>query len=224
MRSLEMYLIRALVWKLSVTMPIWAPVKLIAVTPRLSMAMAISATLTCSPVDSSMSISRAGGRSVISRASAINSSVVCPRAETTTSTCSPRRCAWIARRAAARILFESATLVPPNFCTSKDNVLNSRSAFYRTLGRKVILTAEDSAGEAASRLRRSAISKQPALRFLRSPLFPSGTPWRNHDANSRRDVRVSFRGRPDSSHCVCGGRDASAVAHLAGRWLAVPPG
>ena len=85
-----MFRIRALVWKLSVTRPIWAPVKLIAGTPRLSMAMAIRATLTCSPVESSMSISRAGGRSVISLASAISSSVVCPRAETTTSTWSPR--------------------------------------------------------------------------------------------------------------------------------------
>ena len=91
------------------------------------MAMAMSATLTCSPVDRSMSISRAGGRSVISLASAISSSVVLPRAETTTRTCSPRLCAWIARRAAARILFESATLVPPNFCTSNDNLGNSRS-------------------------------------------------------------------------------------------------
>ena len=90
MRSVEMFLMRALVWKLSVTMPIWAPVKLIAGTPRLSMAIARSATLTCSPVDRSMSISRAGGRSVISLASAISSSVVCPRAETTTSTWSPR--------------------------------------------------------------------------------------------------------------------------------------
>ena len=41
MRSVEMFLIRALVWKLSVTRPIWAPVKLMAGTPRLSMAIAI---------------------------------------------------------------------------------------------------------------------------------------------------------------------------------------
>ena len=88
-RSVEMFRIRALVWKLSVTIPIWAPVKLIAGTPSAWIAIAISATLTCSPVDRSMSISRAGGRSVISLASSISSSVVCPRAETTTSTCSP---------------------------------------------------------------------------------------------------------------------------------------
>ena len=118
-RSVEMLRIRALVWKLSVTRPIWAPVKLIAGTPSAWIAIAIRATLTCSPVESSMSISRAGGRSVISLASAISSSVVCPRAETTTSTCSPRWWARIARRAAARILSESATLVPPNFWTRR---------------------------------------------------------------------------------------------------------
>ena len=33
MRCVEMFLMRALVWKLSVTMPIWAPVKLIAFSP-----------------------------------------------------------------------------------------------------------------------------------------------------------------------------------------------
>jgi len=54
-------------------------------------AMAINATLTCSPVESSMSISRAGGRSVISLARPINSSVVCPRAETTMMTFLPSR-------------------------------------------------------------------------------------------------------------------------------------
>ena len=81
---------RALVWKLSVTMPICAPVKLIAGTPRAWIAIAMSATLTCSPVDRSMSISRAGGLSVISLAS-VDQLVgrVAPRAETTTSTCEP---------------------------------------------------------------------------------------------------------------------------------------
>ena len=57
--------IRALVCVLSVRMPIWAPVRLIALWPSEWIAMAIRATLTCSPVDSSMSISRAAGRSVI---------------------------------------------------------------------------------------------------------------------------------------------------------------
>ncbi len=56
---------RALVWVLSVLMPICAPVRLIALWPSEWIAIAISATLTCSPVESSMSISRAGGWSVI---------------------------------------------------------------------------------------------------------------------------------------------------------------
>ena len=61
MRSVEIEWIRALVCVLSVLMPICAPVRLIAWQPSDWMAMAISATLTCSPVESSMSISRAGG-------------------------------------------------------------------------------------------------------------------------------------------------------------------
>ena len=52
---------RALVWVLSVTMPIWAPVKLMAFSPSAWIAMAIRAMEICSPVASSMSISRAGG-------------------------------------------------------------------------------------------------------------------------------------------------------------------
>ena len=65
-------MMRALVWKLSVTMPIWAPVKLIACEPSEWIAIAIRATLTCSPVESSMSISRAGGWSLTSRARSIS--------------------------------------------------------------------------------------------------------------------------------------------------------
>src|SRR5437762_270474 len=42
-------------------MPIWAPVKLMAGWPWAWMAMAIRAMEICSPVDRSMSISRAGG-------------------------------------------------------------------------------------------------------------------------------------------------------------------
>ena len=57
---------RALVCVLSVTMPTWAPVKLMACSPSVWIAMAIRAMEICSPVDRSMSISRAGGCSVIS--------------------------------------------------------------------------------------------------------------------------------------------------------------
>src|SRR5947209_7990007 len=85
-RCVEMFLMRALVWKLSVTMPTWAPVKLSAFSPRLWIAIAISAIEICSPVASSMSISRAGGRSLISLANSINSSVVPPNFWTTRGT------------------------------------------------------------------------------------------------------------------------------------------
>ena len=86
MRSVEMFLMRALVWELSVTMPTWAPVKLMAGSPRVWIAIAMSAMEICSPVARSMSISRAGGFSVICWASSISSSVVSPRALTTTRT------------------------------------------------------------------------------------------------------------------------------------------
>ena len=61
MRSVEIERMRAFVWMLSVTMPICAPVMLMACCPSEWIAIAIRATLTCSPVESSMSISRAGG-------------------------------------------------------------------------------------------------------------------------------------------------------------------
>ena len=108
---------RALVWMLSVMMPIWAPVRLIALWPNEWTAIAISATLTCSPVDRSMSISRAGGSSVICLARSTSRSVFLPIALTTITTWLPSFWARMALRAAARIFLLSATLVPPNFCT-----------------------------------------------------------------------------------------------------------
>ncbi len=81
------------------------------------MAIAIRATLTCSPVESSMSISRAGGSSVIWPARSTSRSVFLPMALTTITTWLPSCWARIALRAAARIFWLSATLVPPNFCT-----------------------------------------------------------------------------------------------------------
>ncbi len=94
---------RALVCVLSVLMPIWAPVRLMASCPSECMAIAISATLTCSPVESSMSISRACGWSVISRASVTSASVLWPMALTTITTWLPSCWARTALRAAARI-------------------------------------------------------------------------------------------------------------------------
>ena len=79
------------------------------------MAMAIRATLTCSPVDNNMSISRAGGDSLISCAKSTSTSVFLPIALTTITTWLPACLARIAFRAAARIFSLSATLVPPNF-------------------------------------------------------------------------------------------------------------
>ena len=110
---------RALVWLESVTMPTWAPVKLIAFSPSSWIAIAIRAMEICSPVDRSMSISRVGGCSLISRASSMSSSVVSPRALTTTMTWLPAFLARMALRAAFMIRSLSATLEPPNFCTTK---------------------------------------------------------------------------------------------------------
>ena len=69
---------RALVWVLSVRMPIWPPVRLTAFAPSEWIAIAISATLTCSPVERSMSISRAGASSVICLARSTRISVWWP--------------------------------------------------------------------------------------------------------------------------------------------------
>ncbi len=81
--------ILALVWVVSVTMPACEPVKLTASRPSVWMAIASSAQLMRSPVESSMSSSRSGGRAVISSAMASSSSVVSPRADTTAQTLLP---------------------------------------------------------------------------------------------------------------------------------------
>jgi hypothetical protein len=114
-----MLLMRALVWLESVTMPTWAPVKLIAFSPMVWIAMAKSAMEICSPVARSMSISRAGGCSQICLASSMSSSVVSPRALTTTMTWLPAFWARMALRAAFMMRSAVATLEPPNFCTTK---------------------------------------------------------------------------------------------------------
>ena len=96
---------RALVCELSVSMPIWAPVRLIALPPSEWIAIAIRATLTCSPVERSMSISRAGG-CVGDLLGQVDQLVgLLPIALTTITTWLP--CCWarIALRAAARNLF-----------------------------------------------------------------------------------------------------------------------
>ena len=80
---------RALVCELSVRMPIWAPVRLTASAPSEWIAIAISATLTCSPVERSISISRPEGSSVICFARSTKWSVWWPMALTTITTWLP---------------------------------------------------------------------------------------------------------------------------------------
>ena len=84
-----------------------------------------------------MSISRAGGFSLISLASSIRSSVVSPRALTTTTTWLPACLARMARRAAAMMRSALATLDPPNFCTTTAmDVLFSGAEKSHRMGRE----------------------------------------------------------------------------------------
>ena len=109
--------ILAFVWTASVSIRTCPPVKLTAGWPLASRAIAISAIVTCSPVESSMSSSRLGGSALIWAASRSSSSVVLPIALTTTATWCPARRAARTLSAARRMWAGSATLVPPNFCT-----------------------------------------------------------------------------------------------------------
>ncbi len=118
MRSARTSMIRALVWEESVTIPACEPVSEIALWPMSWIAIAQSAHEIRSPVESSMSISRATGRSEISIAWATRSSVVLPRAESTATTCLPPSRAATIRRAARLISSAPATEVPPNFITT----------------------------------------------------------------------------------------------------------
>src|SRR4029079_8860833 len=102
----------------SVTMPACEPVSEIARCPRSLIAIAHSAQEIRSPVESSMSISRASGVADTSSAQEISSSVVFPRAESTATTFWPCSRARTMRRAARLIRSASATDVPPNFITT----------------------------------------------------------------------------------------------------------
>ena len=70
-----------------------------------------------SPAVSSMSSSRGSGMGAISEAIANSSSVVCPMAETTTTTSLPASRAATTRSATAWIRSTDPTEVPPYFCT-----------------------------------------------------------------------------------------------------------
>ena len=86
MRLALMRFSRALVWAVSVTMPICPAVKLIASTPMSCSAMAIRLMVTCSPVAINWSHSRLCGSEATWWASSSNWSVVLPMAETTMAT------------------------------------------------------------------------------------------------------------------------------------------
>ncbi len=118
MRSVRTSRIRARVCEVSVTIPACEPVSEIARWPRSLIAIAHSAQEMRSPVESSMSISRASGAAEISCAIAISSSVVLPRAESTATTRAPASRRSTTRRAARLIRSASATEVPPNFITT----------------------------------------------------------------------------------------------------------
>ena len=82
------------------------------------MAIAHSAAVMRSPVESSMSISRGSGLLETSYASATSSSVCFPRADSTATTLVPASLALTIRRAARWMRSASATEVPPNFITT----------------------------------------------------------------------------------------------------------
>ena len=118
-------MIFALVWEESVTIPAWEPVSEIASCPMSWIAIAQSAQEIRSPVESSMSISRATGRSEISSACATSSSVVFPRAESTATTRLPASRAATIRPAARLISSAPATEVPPNFITTMSDLASA---------------------------------------------------------------------------------------------------
>ena len=117
MRSAVMRRMRALVCTPSVTMPTCDPVKEQAGCPREWSAMASRPMVTCSPVASTMSISRGSGVAVMAWARATRPSVVLPIAETTTTSRWPSAADAATRRATFLIFSGSATDEPPYFWT-----------------------------------------------------------------------------------------------------------
>ena len=109
--------ILALVCTVSVMMPTWLPVKLMASIPTPARAIHTRVIEMRSPVVSNMSSSRAGCTDETSLASLIRLSVDLPMAETTTTTSLPWRLVKATCSATARIRSGSATEVPPYFWT-----------------------------------------------------------------------------------------------------------
>ena len=112
---------RAFVCELSVTIPACEPVKDSALWPKSWIAIAHKAHEMRSPVESSMSSSRASGAAETSPAIASSSSVVLPRAESTATTRAPASRRSTMRRAARLMRCASATDVPPNFITTSSD-------------------------------------------------------------------------------------------------------
>ena len=112
-----MFRIFAFEWTPSVTMPACAPVSDAAGMSIDCSAMASRAMVVCSPVESSMSISRSLGTDMSDLAMSMRLSVTPLIAETTTTTWSPRWRYSATRLATLRMRSMSATDDPPNFCT-----------------------------------------------------------------------------------------------------------
>ena len=130
-----------------------------------------SATLCCSPVASSWSISRPSFSVATSLASASSSSVMFPIAETTTATRKPLSLVFFTICATCLILSESATDEPPNFSTvsgifSHSICQHPRSscAVSRSPTRTSAACAEDGPAAAAAARRASESSMLTSTR------------------------------------------------------------
>ena len=109
---------RARVCAVSVRMPICAPVNERAGWPSRWIAIAVSAIVTCSPVETIWSYSRGSASSPPRSFASATSRSVCPLiADTTTATRFPAFTVSTTRRATFRIRSGSPTLVPPYFWT-----------------------------------------------------------------------------------------------------------
>ena len=136
MRSVSMLSMRARVCMGSVWMATWSPSRDTASPPAALTAMANRATLACSPVASSMSISRGSGMGCMAWARPMSRSVSPDMADSTTTMRLPWR--WLAstRRATAWILSVEPTEVPPNFCTMSAMVVFAQGERGPASGRR----------------------------------------------------------------------------------------
>ncbi len=119
MRPGVMSMIRASPWVPVVITPACEPVNERASNARSLIAIASRAALIRSPAVSSMSSSRGRGCGDTCSARSINSSVVSPMAEITTTTSAPRALVSTMRWATRLMLAASATDEPPNFWTTR---------------------------------------------------------------------------------------------------------